>query len=116
MANHPLRGAIFETYVLGEVIKHYANLGQNPKLSYLRESSGLEIDLIIEQNTHLHPLQIKSGQTFNDSWLYRFKLLGKHSADFSDGTVVYAGVEEFTMSQVKAISASHIADALLAFS
>ena len=112
LSNHPLRGEIFETFVVGEVIKHFANHGQHPNLYYLRERNGLEIDLVIERNARLFPVQIKSGQTFNASWLDSFKLLNTRSSAFSSPMIVYAGVEEFGISNTRVVSAPRLSSTL----
>ncbi len=46
----PLRGPLFENFVIQEVCKHYLNLGRRPPISYLRTSNGLEIDVIAEHS------------------------------------------------------------------
>lgn len=66
--HHPLRGELFETMVVGELIKHYYNRGITPPLSFFRDSRGHEIDVIISQGTALFPLEIKSGSTINQEF------------------------------------------------
>ena len=57
-------GAIFETYVVSEIIKSYANNGYNPKryLSFYRDKNQKEIDLIIEYNNKIYPIEIKKNK------------------------------------------------------
>lgn len=52
-------GAFFETFVVSEIVKSYQFRGQRPPLHYLRDRLGNEIDLVIEQNQVLHPIEIK---------------------------------------------------------
>jgi len=60
---HPLRGAIFESWVASEIMKAHHNVGQRPSLSFFRDAHGLEIDLIVERGTQLIGVEVKSGAT-----------------------------------------------------
>lgn len=54
-------GAFFETFVIAEVLKSFYNAGIiDPPLYYYRDRDGREIDLLIEQNGLLHPVEIKT--------------------------------------------------------
>jgi len=68
LATHPLRGAIFENYVIAELCKYFYSNGEMPPFYYWRDQSGLEIDLIIEQAGKLMPVEIKSGQTITSDF------------------------------------------------
>lgn len=54
-----MSGAFFETFVVSEVIKSYLNAGKRPPVFYYRDSDQKEIDLIIEENGMLQPIEIK---------------------------------------------------------
>ena len=56
-----MSGHIFETFVVSEIIKSHKNAGKNIRLkfSYFRDWEGKEIDLIIEKDGTLHPIEIK---------------------------------------------------------
>jgi predicted AAA+ superfamily ATPase len=55
-----MAGAFFETFVIAEILKSYFNAGiNNPHLYFYRDKDGNEIDLIIENDGVLHPLEIK---------------------------------------------------------
>lgn len=59
-----MAGALFENYCLQETVKIFANLGEQPRLSYLRTNNGLEVDLIIEgKNLRALPVEIKLSRT-----------------------------------------------------
>ena len=60
---HPLRGAIFECWVVSEIVKHYTHRGLEPRLSFFRDQKGHECDVVIEQGHRLVAVEIKSGQT-----------------------------------------------------
>lgn len=58
-----MSGAILETYVLAEVLKSYWHNGRTPNLHFYRDRDGNEIDLLIEQDNRLHPVEIKKTAT-----------------------------------------------------
>lgn len=65
LAAHPLRGAIFETLVVSELVKTRFNQGERAGLHFWRDSNGNEVDVIAEAGPRLLPIEIKSGQTLN---------------------------------------------------
>ncbi|MCI5064519.1 ATP-binding protein, partial [bacterium] len=60
---HPLRGALFENYVITDVLKTLWNRGDDRPLFFFRDSSGHEIDLLMEDGADIHLLEIKAGRT-----------------------------------------------------
>jgi predicted AAA+ superfamily ATPase len=60
---HPLRGAIFETMVVSELVKSRLNRGDRADFHFWRDSNGNEVDLIVEQGNGVVPVEIKSGRT-----------------------------------------------------
>lgn len=68
LKTHPLRGALFETWIVAELLKAAYNRGQAPALSFYRTRDGLEIDLIAETPAGLHAIEIKSGATVADDF------------------------------------------------
>lgn len=63
LARHPLRGAIFESFVAAELIKSFANRRQKAPLYTWRDTSGHEIDILIDLGQQLIPVEVKSGET-----------------------------------------------------
>jgi predicted AAA+ superfamily ATPase len=61
--HHPLRGAIFESWVISEIFKSNVHGGVQPRIFHYREARGIEIDLIIEQLEGMDAVEIKSGAT-----------------------------------------------------
>ena len=68
LRSHPLRGAIFESWVAAEVYKAAAHRGQTPRLFHYRESRGPEVDLIVERGDSLVLTEVKSGATVADDF------------------------------------------------
>lgn len=63
LRNHPLRGAIFETWVVSEIFKHRLNAGETGNLYFYRDQNGIEADLIIDKSNRLILVEAKAAQT-----------------------------------------------------
>ena len=59
MQNGAMAGAFFETYAVSEIIKSFANAGFEPPVYFYRDKDKIEIDLLIEQNGTIFPVEIK---------------------------------------------------------
>jgi uncharacterized protein len=68
VASHAARGALFETWVVSELVKWCFNAGRPAELFFWRDHLGLEVDVIIETPEGLQALEIKSGATFAGDW------------------------------------------------
>lgn len=98
LSNSPFRGALFENYVLMELIKHKNNLGSLVKFYYWRENKGLETDIIMERGSTLIPIEIKSAQTYRPEHtfsLQKWMTLSKSKR----GLLIYDGDLEFTTKE-----------------
>lgn len=87
---HPLRGSIFETFVVSELLKKRTNLGKDINLYYWRDKTGHEVDVVIDEGLTLLPVEIKSGKTVHQEFfknlLYWLKLSGNIK-----GIILYGG-------------------------
>ncbi len=92
LVDHAARGAVFETFVVAELLKAFYNQGRDADIYFWRDSTGHEIDLLIDSGRDLVPIEIKSGQTvagdFFDSLNYWRRLPGQAEAPVS---LVYGG-------------------------
>ena len=89
---HAARGAIFETWVVAETLKHRYNRGLPPDLHFWRDNHGLEVDLVFEHEGRLHGVECKSGTTYAADWLKparRWRELA--GAQAADPLLVYGG-------------------------
>lgn len=66
---HPLRGALFENMVVSEVVKAYTHDRREPPISFWRDRTGHEVDLLLEEAGKLYPVEMKSGSTVKGSHL-----------------------------------------------
>ena len=63
LATHYLRGAIFENWVIAEVVKQHVNAGRRPDLYFWRDNIGNELDLLYERGGRRQVVEIKAGVT-----------------------------------------------------
>lgn len=66
---HPLRGPIFESWVVSEIAKHRLHRGMRARLQHYRESRGAEVDLVVDAPERLLLVEIKSGRTIASDWI-----------------------------------------------
>jgi predicted AAA+ superfamily ATPase len=99
---HPLRGPLFENFVVAEMLKTALHQGKEPQLYFWRDHVGHEVDLIQEQGQHLIAYELKSGQTLTaDSFKgleYWLKLSGEEQAH-----LVYAGEKSYDYKGINVI-------------
>lgn len=95
IATHAARGALFETWVVAEMIKQRFNAGQPADLYFWRDSAGHEIDVVFETTAGLQAVEIKSGSTFAADWTDGFKQWQKitGNAPSPKPILIYAGQE-----------------------
>lgn len=62
-ASGPMGGAIFENLIVAELFKIYIHRGEEPALYYWRTAAGSEVDLVVETQDQLIPIEIKQSET-----------------------------------------------------
>lgn len=83
-----MNGAILENYVVAEIRKTYLNCGKDLYMYYYRDKDAREIDIILEHDGVLNPIEIKKSANPGSELIKVFKLLDKSSAKRSKGAVV----------------------------
>ena len=73
LANHPLRGHLFETLVVMEIMKVFVNHGETPPLFFFRDRTGHEVDLLVDLGKKLLAVEIKSSTTVREEALSGLK-------------------------------------------
>ncbi len=93
MNTHYLRGNLFENMVISDIVKNDFNHGIiEPSVSFWRDSVGNEVDLIRRDGDRVDAYEIKSAETYNDSFLHGLRYWSKLSgADASSLHVIYGG-------------------------
>ena len=104
LLTHPSRGAVFENWVVVELLKGFLNRGDEPRLYFWRDSAGHEVDILRVAGSHLDVWECKSGMTYVPDWFeelsYWKKLAGKKAGQLH---VVYGGGESVTRHGVEGI-------------
>ena len=85
-----MAGAMFENYVISEIIKGYANNGISirSRLAYYRDNNGKEIDLLILDNGKIYPVEIKKSADPGKSSIKNFSVLSSLSEETGEGAVL----------------------------
>lgn len=93
LRTHPLRGAIFESWVAGELMKALVHRGRHADLMHYRESRGAEIDLVLEQAGTRYLVECKSGATIHPSFFEPLLRLVEEAGADAVAALVYGGSE-----------------------
>ncbi|MCL2370784.1 MAG: ATP-binding protein [Firmicutes bacterium] len=81
-------GALLETFAVSEIIKTYYNAGIEPYLYYYRDVDAKEIDLIIEHDQKLYPIEIKKAAVVDKRIASTFKIIEKSGLTQGTGAVL----------------------------
>jgi hypothetical protein len=97
----PMAGALFENYCIQETVKTFFNQGLRPNIFYLRTHNNLEIDLLIEKEGLLYPIEIKMTKTLSLTMtrpIERFKGLFS-KLNIAEGRIISLSEEEMRLSR-----------------
>ena len=94
MNTHPLRGALFENWVIVEYLKRRLNAGKESNLFFWRSHGGLEVDLVLEHGQALAPVEIKSAATVSSDWLRPLRRWRELAGDTSGHPVIVYGGDQ----------------------
>lgn len=89
---HPFRGALFENVVILEFLKKRLNTGRSNNLFFWRNHIGNEVDLLIEEQARIIPVEIKSGQTITADYFKGLNYWQKITGT-DQGYIIYDGQE-----------------------
>lgn len=109
LRHHPLRGAIFETWVVSELYKSHLNRGERPDLYHYRESRGLEMDVLVNCGDRLLAIEAKSAATISPDFFRHFetfaeRIRGTGLPQHIVNRVVYGGESAQARSSAEVIS------------
>lgn len=83
-----MNGAILENYVVAEIMKTYLNSGKEPFIYYYRDKDAKEIDIVLEHDGVLNPIEIKKTSNPGSELVKVFDLLNRSSTPKSKGAVI----------------------------
>ena len=88
LAKGALSGAILENYVVAEIIKSFLSVGKTGNFWYYRDRDGGEIDMLIEQDGHLTPIEIKRTANPKSDLVKTFTVLDKGTLPRGNGAII----------------------------
>ncbi len=94
LETHYLRGGLFESLILADLMKRRFNTGKRPNLYFWRDRTGHEVDCIIDNGEQLIPVEIKSGETVNSGFFSNLAKWNELSGGKPENSyLVYGGLE-----------------------
>lgn len=88
LMNGAATGHFYENHVVLELLKSYASAKTSANLSYYRDANAKEIDVFVEENNQIHPLEIKRSANPDRREVRKFELLDKASLERGCGGIV----------------------------
>lgn len=88
LSSSNMAGAFFETFVISEVIKSYLYRGEEPPIYYFRDKQGHEVDLLIERDGKVYPVEIKMKARIDSDDLKNLEYLRKLLPSTDKGAVI----------------------------
>ncbi|MCD6585781.1 MAG: ATP-binding protein [Desulfobacteraceae bacterium] len=92
---HPVKGHLFENFVVAEMLKYRFNMGQTDNLYFFRDNTGNEVDLICDYGQTIDAIEIKSGQTAAADFFKGLRFFSKLSNDVRRSIVLYGGSDSY---------------------
>jgi len=83
-----MAGAVFETFVVTEVLKSWWHRMRTPPLYFYRDRDGREINLLFVQDGTIYPVEIKLGALAKKSWIRHFAAVERFAEDRGPGAVI----------------------------
>lgn len=105
LTTHFLYGSLFENFIINEFYKHLYNNSITLELYFWRDKNAKEIDLIIDSNDEIIPIEIKAGKTFNFDFLKNLLYWNKLTNNKKENNIViYGGNKSYKATDVNIIN------------
>ena len=88
LSNGAMSGAMLETYVVSEILKSYWHNGMQVSAYYYRDKDKKEVDLLIDRNGELHPIEVKRTASPKESDVKNFDMLNSLKVKIGTGAIV----------------------------
>ncbi len=113
LARDKMRGAIFENYVVMEVIKHRYNRGLLNGVYFYRDSHKNEVDILLKEEGEITAIEVKSSMTYHTSFEDDISQLSDWiKTPVVNKIIVYTGDFENTASDIKILNYRHLQEHL----
>jgi predicted AAA+ superfamily ATPase len=101
-------GHFFENYVVMELVKNYAYARNSALLTFYRDSNAKEIDLFVEENGMIHPLEIKKSANPPKNETKKFSVIEKTSLIRGHGGIVCMAPSPFPLDRMNSLIPSNL--------
>ncbi|MCD8106654.1 MAG: ATP-binding protein [Oscillospiraceae bacterium] len=88
LRNGAASGHFYENYVVMELVKNYAYAKSKANITYYRDSNAKEIDIFVEENNVIHPLEIKKSASPDRREVKKYSVLDRASLNRGDGGII----------------------------
>ena len=106
LMNGAMAGAFFESWCVAEILKSYVNAGESPSFYYYRDKDKNEIDLVIEREGKIYPVEFKKAATVSKADVKRFNKLSNFNMPVGTGALISLYPDAILIKEnVKAIPA-----------
>lgn len=106
LMNGAMAGVFFESWCVAEILKSYVNAGESPNFYYYRDKDKNEIDLVIEREGKIYPVEFKKAATVSKSDVKRFSKLSNFNMPLGTGALISLYPDAILIKEnVKAIPA-----------
>lgn len=99
LTTHYLKGHLFENLVVNEFVKEFYNRGEEPAISFWRDKTGNEVDLLLQEADYQNAFEIKSGETFSPDYFKGVKYWAQLSGTSTENCfLIYNGNQSLKTS------------------
>ena len=106
LMNGAMAGAFFESWCVAEILKSYVNAGESPSFYYYRDKDKNEIDLVIEREGKIYPVEFKKAATVSKADVRQFSKLSDFNMPVGTGALISLYPDAILIKEnVKAIPA-----------
>lgn len=88
LMNGAMAGAFFESWCVAEILKSYVNVGESPNFYYYRDKDKNEIDLVIEREGKIYPVEFKKAATVSKADVRHFDKLSNFNMPLGTGALI----------------------------
>ena len=101
-------GHFFENYVVMELVKNYAYSQTPALLSFYRDNNAKEIDVFVEENGRIHPLEIKKSANPDKKEIRKYNVLDKTSVETGFGGIICMYPRPFPIDRMNSYIPSNL--------
>ncbi|MBA3016387.1 MAG: DUF4143 domain-containing protein [Proteobacteria bacterium] len=117
LRHHPLRGSIFESWVVSELYKAQVHRGEQPNLYHYRESRGLKMDVLVDLGDRLCAIEVKSAATIATDFFKCFdpfagRISNTNLPSQIENIVIYGGETSQLRSKARIIAWKDVGEIL----